>query len=364
MRLGVEAALVDGERLPGDIEVVDGRIVAVGLPGREGSGLAVPGFVDLQVNGFAGVDFLQAERDGYESAGAAMLETGVTAYLPTFITSSEEHIVAALGRVSALEPRGPRILGVHLEGPFLSSRRLGVHQAEWRRDPDLALLERLLAAGRVTLMTLAPELPGADLLIDRLVAAGVTVSIGHTDATADVAHAAFARGVRTVTHIFNAMPPLGHRDPGVAGAALAAPNVVVQVIADRVHLAEDVLRIVLAAAPGRLALVTDAMAGAGNGDGTYVLGGVPVTVSGGVATRADGALAGSVLTLIEAVRTLHSLGAPLEQAIAAATSVPASVIGRSDVGRLTVGGAADIVVLDDQLEIHRVLVRGEERVTT
>ena len=258
-----------------------------------------------------------------------MLETGVTAYLPTFITSSEEHIVAALGRVSALEPRGPRILGVHLEGPFLSSRRLGVHQAEWRRDPDLALLERLLAAGPVTLMTLAPELPGADLLIDRLVAAGVTVSIGHTDATADAAHAAFARGVRTVTHIFNAMPPLGHRDPGVAGAALATPNVVVQVIADRIHVAEDVLRIVLAAAPGRLALVTDAMAGAGNGDGTYVLGGVPVTVSRGVATRADGALAGSVLTLIEAVRTLHSLGAPLEQAIAAATSVPASVIGRS-----------------------------------
>ena len=217
MRLGVEAALVDGERLRGDVEVVDGRIVAVGVPGRGGTGLAAPGFVDLQVNGFAGVDLLQAERDGYESAGAAMLETGVTAYLPTFITSSEEHVVAALGRVSRARARGPRILGVHLEGPFLSSRRLGVHQAEWRRDPDLALLERLLAAGPVTLMTLAPELPGADLLIDRLVAAGVTVSIGHTDATADVAHAAFARGVRTVTHIFNAMPPLGHRDPGVAG---------------------------------------------------------------------------------------------------------------------------------------------------
>jgi N-acetylglucosamine-6-phosphate deacetylase len=158
------------------------------------------------------------------------------------------------------------------------------------------------------------------------------------------------------------MPPLGHRDPGAAGAALASPDVVVQVIADRIHVADDVLRIILAAAPDRLALVTDAMAGAGEGDGTYLLGEVPVTVANGVARRADGALAGSVLTLIEAVRNLHALGAPLERAIAAASAVPASVIGRNDLGRLTVGGPADVVVLDDGLEILRVLVRGEERV--
>ncbi len=362
MRLGVEAALVDGVRVPGDVEVRDGRIAAVGVPGREGAGLAVPGLVDLQVNGFAGVDLLHADSDGYAHAGDALLATGVTSYLPTFITSPEERIVAALGLVASLDLPGPRILGVHLEGPFLSSRRLGMHQAEWRRDPDPVLLDRLLAAGPVRLMTIAPELPGAEALIDRLVDAGVTVSIGHTDATAEVAHEAFARGVRSVTHLFNAMPPLAHRAPGVAGAALASNDVVVQVIADRIHLADDVLRIVLAAAPDRLALVTDAMAGAGEGDGTYLLGEVPVTVTDGVARRADGALAGSVLTLIEAVRNLHALGAPLERAIAAASAVPASVIGRSDVGRLTVGGPADVVVLDDGLEILRVLVRGEERV--
>jgi N-acetylglucosamine-6-phosphate deacetylase len=363
MRLGVEAALVDGQRIPGDVEVRDGLVVAVGLQGQTGVGLAAPGLVDLQVNGFAGVDLLDADSDGYAHVGAALLETGVTAYLPTFITSPEERVVAALERVSTLDVSGPRILGVHLEGPFLSTRRLGVHQAEWRRDPDPALLNRLLAAGPVRLMTLAPELPGADDLIDRLVAAGVVVSIGHTDATAEVAQAAFRRGVRTVTHLFNAMPPLGHREPGVAGAALASPDVVVQVIADRIHVAEDILRIVLAAAPDRLALVTDAMAGAGEGDGTYLLGEVPVIVSDGVARRKDGALAGSVLTLIEAVRNLHELGAPLERAIAAASSVPASVIGQSDVGRLTVGGPADIIVLDDNLELIRVLVRGEECVT-
>jgi N-acetylglucosamine-6-phosphate deacetylase len=257
--------------------------------------------------------------------------------------------------------RGPRVLGAHLEGPFISSERLGAHDARWRRDPEPALLDRLLAAGPVRLMTLAPELPGVEELIDRLVAEGVTVSLGHTNATAEVAHAAFARGVATVTHLFNAMRPLHHRDPGVAGAALASRDVMVQVIADRVHVADDVLRIVLAAAPDRVALVTDAIAGAGCGDGSYMLGDMPVTVVGGIARRADGGLAGSVLTLIEAVRNLHALGAPLEQAVAAVTAVPASIIGRSDVGRLTVGAPADVVVLDDRLEILRVLVRGDEQ---
>lgn len=362
MRLGVEAALLDGQLLPGDVDVVDGEIGAVGLGGRDGSGIAVPGFVDLQVNGFGGIDLLHADAEGYETAGAALLETGVTAYLPTFITSAEDRVIAALELVQRLDVVGPRILGVHLEGPFLSPNRLGAHRAEFRRDPDQALLTRLLAAGPVRLMTIAPELPGADALIDTLVNAGVTVSLGHTDATAAAAHAAFTRGATTITHLFNAMRPLGHREPGVAGAALTSPEIVVQVIADRIHVADDVLRLVLACAPARVALVTDAMAGAAKGDGSYVLGDVEVTVTDGVARRADGALAGSVLTMVEAVRNLHALGAPLEHAVAAATTIPASVIGRSDVGRLSLGGPADVVVLDDRLEIVRVLVKGEERV--
>ena len=361
MRLGVEAALVDGTFVPGDVDVQDGCIAALGLAGA-GTGIAAPGFVDLQVNGFGGVDFLDAGPEGYARAGDALLETGVTAYLPTFITSPEEHILAALEVVASLDGPGPRVLGVHLEGPFLSGARLGVHQVEWRRDPDLELLDRLLAAGPVRLVTLAPELPGADALVDRLVHADVVVSLGHTDATALEAHAAFDRGVRTVTHLFNAMRPLAHRDPGVAGAALATPGISLQVIADRIHVADDVLRIVLACAPDRLVLVTDAMAGAAQGDGTYVLGDVEVTVSNGVARRRDGALAGSVLTLVEAVRNLHELGAPLELALTAASAHPAAVIGAPELGRLAVGGRADVVVLDDRLELRRVLVGGEERV--
>src|ERR1700760_2392947 len=160
MRLGVEAALVDGTLLLGDVEVDGGVVTNVGLGGSRGRGIAVPGFVDLQVNGFGGVDFLDADAAGYRRAGDALLETGVTAYLPTLITSPEEQVLAAMREVPIDETGRPRILGMHLEGPFLSPNRLGTHEASSRRDPDLPLLERLLDAGPVRLMTLAPELAG------------------------------------------------------------------------------------------------------------------------------------------------------------------------------------------------------------
>jgi N-acetylglucosamine-6-phosphate deacetylase len=285
----------------------------------------------------------------------------VTAYLPTLITAPEERLVAALAEIPEHGP-GPRILGAHVEGPFLSPRRLGTHPPSARRDPDPALLERLLAAGPVRLVTLAPELPGALDLVDVLVARGITVSAGHSDATAEQANAAFDRGVRTVTHLFTAMRPVTHRDPGVAGVALARPDVVVQVILDGAHLAPDTVRLVWRAGAGRLALVTDSMAGAGvSGDGSYRIGDVAVEVRDGVVRRDDGVLAGSVLTMIEAVRNLHALGVPLEDALDAATRVPARVIG-AETGRIAIGAAADVVVLSEELEIERVLIGGEARV--
>ena len=361
MRLGVEAAVVHGLLVPGDVEVAEGLIAGYGLPGPNGSGVAVPGFVDLQVNGFGGVDLMCADADGYRRAGEALLETGVTAYLPTFISAPEEDVLAALGNVPS-ETRGARILGVHLEGPFLSKKRLGIHPPAARRDPDPALLERLLGAGRVRMMTLAPELPGADELIDRLLLAGIAVSCGHTDATAEEAIHAFDRGARAVTHIFNAMRPFRHRDPGLAGAALAREDVIVQMILDGVHLAEETVRVVWQAAPGRVALVTDSVAAAAMGDGSYFLAGSEIEVRDGVARSLDDVLAGSALTMIEAVRNLHGLGAPLPEAVAAATAVPARVLGEPDLGRLDVGLPADLVVLDDNLEIERVCVGGEDRV--
>jgi N-acetylglucosamine-6-phosphate deacetylase len=362
MRLGVEAALVDGTLVPGDVEIDGGAVAGVGLAGS-GRGVAAPGFVDLQVNGFAGVDFMHTDREGYARAGQAMLATGTTAYQPTFITAPEEDLLAALREVPHDDvPGGPCIIGAHIEGPFISPRRLGVHPPKWQRSPDPALLGRLLDAGGVHQVTLAPELPGAFELIDLLLARGVVVSAGHTDASAAEAHLAFDRGVRTVTHLFNAMRPLVPRDPGIGLAALARPDVTVQLIADGHHVAGDTVLVAWQAARGRLALVTDAVAATAMGDGDFALAGRRLVSSEGVVRGPEGQLAGSVLTMIDAVRNVHELGVPLEEALVAASEVPARIARRPDLGRLAPGAAADVVVLDDNLEVARVLVGGGERV--
>jgi N-acetylglucosamine-6-phosphate deacetylase len=362
VRLGVGAALVDGALVPGDVEVADGKIAAVGLASANGSGIASPGFVDLQVNGFSGVDFFSADADGYRRAGEGLLECGVTSYQPTFITSPEEELTAALAEVP-VNGAAPRVLGAHLEGPFISPHRLGTHPADARRDPDPELLERLLAAGRVSHMTLAPELPGALELVELLRERGVIVSFGHSDATAAEARDAFARGVKTVTHIFNAMRPFAAREPGLAGAALVTSDVVVQVILDGVHLAEDTARLVWQAAGGRVALVTDAIAAAHAGDGAYTIAGVDFEVEDGVARNADQVLAGSTVCMIDAVRNLVALGAPVEAALSAASALPAQIAGRPELGTLAPGTVADVLVLEDGLEIRRVLVGGEDALT-
>jgi N-acetylglucosamine-6-phosphate deacetylase len=362
MKLGVEAAIVEGDLLRGDIEIEASRIVSVGLAPTRGGGIAAPGFVDLQVNGYGGVDFAAADAAGYKAAGEALLEGGVTAYQSTLITAQEDALIAALQEVPVGEQLGPRVLGVHLEGPFLSPRRLGAHPAASRRDPDRVLLERLLAAGPVAQVTLAPELPGALELVDLLQQRRIVVSCGHSDATAAEAYAAFDRGVGTVTHLFNAMRPFAHRDPGIAGAALVRDDVIVQVILDGHHLAAEVAQLVRRAAPGRLALVTDAIAAAGTTASSCTLGGIEVEIRNGVARRDDGVLAGSVVTMIDAVRNLHALGASFVDAVAAATSTPARAARRPGLGVLRPGGEADVVVLDDRLEIRRVLRAGLEHV--
>jgi N-acetylglucosamine-6-phosphate deacetylase len=359
VRLSVGAALVEGRLVPGDVEIADGRVARVGLSSANGTGIAAPGFVDLQVNGFAGVDFFSADAEGYRRAGDALLESGVTAYQPTFITSPENELTAALREVPQ-NGSAPHVIGAHLEGPFIAPERLGTHPVESRRDPDCGLLERLLAAGPVSHVTLAPELQGAYELMDLLRARGVTVSCGHSNATAIEAREAFARGAKTVTHIFNAMRPFAAREPGLAGAALFSPDVVVQVILDGVHLADDTARLVWQAAPGRVALVTDAISAAGAGDGSYTLAGVDFDVENGVARRADRVLAGSTVPMMEAVRNLVALGALVDAALAAATEVPARIAGRPDLGTLQPGARADVVVLDDSLEIVRVLVGGND----
>jgi N-acetylglucosamine-6-phosphate deacetylase len=362
VRLGVDAVLDAGWLRSGDVEVHDGLVTTVGLP-PAGSGLvASRGFVDLQVNGFAGVDLLTADEAELRTLRRALAATGVQAWQPTLITSAEEDTLRAIRVLSTTsdEPDGARSLGIHLEGPFLSPERLGTHPPAHRRDPDLALLRRLLDAGPTTYVTLAPELPGATGLLDELRARGITVSLGHTAADAATAHAAFDRGARTVTHLFNAMAPFQPRSPGVVGAALSRDDVVVQLIVDGHHLAPETVRLVTRAARNRFALVTDATAAAGLGEGTYRLGEVELHVRGGAVRRQDGTLAGSALTMPEAVANLVSLGVPLAEAVSAATHVPARLVGHEELADLRPGVPADLVVLDGSGTLRRTLLRGEE----
>ncbi|HEX6255586.1 MAG TPA: N-acetylglucosamine-6-phosphate deacetylase [Euzebyales bacterium] len=344
--------------MAGDVEVDDGRIAAVGRAPAGREGLAVPGLIDLHVHGCGGVDFLTADGDAWDRGRRYLLAAGVTAFRPALMTAPPGMMIAALGRLASLRGESPRMLGAHLEGPFLAPNRLGAHDPRHRRDPDIALLERLLAAGPVGEVTLAPELPGALDLVELLTGRGVTVSVGHTDATAAQARAAFDAGARSVTHLCNAMRPLHHRDPGVVAAALTAGAVTVELVVDGHHLDDDMVRVIWRCAGDRVALVTDGTAAAGMTDGTYRTGGIVLTVEDGVVRNPRGALAGSALTMIDAVRNLHALGVDRAAAVMAATRVPADLAGRPDLGRLHPGAAADVVVLDDRFAVRETFVAG------
>lgn len=355
-------AIVGGEVVDGDVDVVDGEIAAVGLPGP-GAGVAIPGLVDLQVNGYAGHDVSAASPDELLELGAALARDGVLWYQPTVVTGAVDDMCAALGRIAEAVARPPgrraRILGAHLEGPFISAGRAGAHEPGHIRDPSKEILDRLLGTPcPVTQMTLAPELAGAFELIEELVRRRVGVSLGHTDADATFAHAAFDAGARSVTHLYNAMRPFWHRDPGIAGAALVRDDVVVGVIADGIHLAGEALLVAWRAARHRLVVVSDAMAAAGKGDGIHKLGPIDVTVVDGIARTWDGSLAGAARPLLDGVRLLVTLGVPLAEAVAAVTSTPASLLGREGIAGLRPGAPADVVVLDDELRLRDVLVGG------
>lgn len=363
MRLGVSAALVDGTLIDGDVTIDGDSVTAVGVAGAGGRGVAVPGFVDAHINGIAGVDFLTADADGYVRASEALAAVGVVAYQPTFVSSPRDAYAAPLSAAAAamVEPgSGAHVLGVHLEGPFLSREWPGAHDPANLLAPDIELAERLCEAGPVTMMTLAPELEGALELVERLVARGVTVSIGHSDADAAMAHAAFDSGARAITHIHNAHRRWRPRDPGPAGVALARPEVWVQAIIDGVHLAPESAFGVFLAAGRRFCLVTDAIEAAGMPPGSYRLGDREVHVEGGAVRLADGTLAGSVLAMDAAVRNLVGSGAPLPNAVHAAATAPARLLGRDDLGTLRPGVAANIAVLNDELEVERTVVNGQE----
>ena len=351
--------LLDGDRI---------AQVGGGAPPRApdvdlGDATVVPGFVDLHVHGGGGASFESGTSDAADVVAAAHLAQGTTSMAASLVTDTRDRMVSAVRELALLVHDG-RLAGVHLEGPWLSPHRSGAHQPGSLTAPDPESVDALLRAGdgAVRMVTLAPELPGGIDAVRRLVDAGVVAAIGHTDATYDQARAALETGARLGTHLFNAMRPLHHREPGTAGALLDSP-VDVELIADGVHLHPAVLRTVFAAKPGRCILVTDAMAAAGAPDGDYTLGQMAVAVREGVARLADGsgdgAIAGSTLTMDAAVRfAVRTAGLPLLAVVHAASTAPARAWGLDDVGALEAGRRADLVVLDDDLEVVRVMRAG------
>jgi N-acetylglucosamine-6-phosphate deacetylase len=362
---------------PGAIVVDGGRIIDVvsGIP-RGGadavllkSGLLIPGLVDLQVNGAFGVDLVAATADDWHRLGRLLPTTGVTAFLATFITAPIDVLTAALGRARAaraeLQVRRDtaQLLGVHLEGPFLSSVYRGAHDPAYLVDPTAERLDRLLAAGAdglLALSTLAPERSRGIDAVRRLADAGVLVSVGHSDATADVVAAAAEAGARMVTHLFNAQRGIHHREPGVAGQALVDPRLTSGLIADLHHVAPQIVRLAFTAAPGRIALVTDSAAAAGMSPGRYELGGqVTKLPADGPPLRADGTIAGSALRLDHGISNAVAAGVDLVTAIDAASRVPADLVRSADRGRLTPGARADLVWLGDDLHAQATWIDGQ-----
>jgi N-acetylglucosamine-6-phosphate deacetylase len=358
MRLGVAAALIDGNLVAGDVSISGGVIDEIGLSPAGPAGLAVPGFIDVQINGFNGVDFTDAGPDDYERVGEELAATGVTSFQPTLIALPPDSYFRALERLRATSIRNARIIGMHLEGPFLSPVRCGAHDPENMLDPDPVLMRRFLEAGPVTHVTIAPELPGALDVIEVLVAEGVVVALGHTDADAGASHAAFDRGARSVTHIFGAQRPWKHRDPGISGAALVRNDVFITAIVDGVHLAPEAVQLAANAAGDRFVLMTDAISAAGRPDGVHHLGDRTIILSDGACRLENGTLAGSVVTMDQSVRNLIELGLDPVRAIAAATSSPAAMLRRSDLGSIRPGSVADVCVLDDSYHVTRTIFDG------
>jgi N-acetylglucosamine-6-phosphate deacetylase len=369
-----------GELLDAGILIRDGEIEAIGprsgmnLPAgaaelRASDKIAVPGFVDVHIHGAGGHDVMEGSAAAIAAVARTLARHGTTSFVATTVTASPdetckslEGIARYIGSQRETDESLAEVLGIHFEGPFLSSARRGVHPTEWLRLPSTDLLERFLnaSAGNARILTIAPELLGAMPCIDAARKAGVVVGMGHTDATYEQARAAIAHGVRHAIHVYNAMRPFSHRDSGVIGAVLTSPEVTAELIADGVHVDETAMRMLLQA-KGRagVILISDGISATGMPDGTYMLGKFEVTVSGGVCRNSEGKLAGSTLTLDRALRNIVALGTPFADTVRMLTLNPATLLGiEFKKGALRTGADADIVLLDEGLQIAGVWARG------
>ncbi len=371
-RFAIRGRMLLGTRLTqGMMRIQDGKIAEI-QTGNQSMGsweaiemrdaaYIVPGFIDLQVNGGFGVE-VGEDPEAIRALAAHLPETGVTAFLPTVITSPHEFypkVIAAFE--AARDAPGARPLGLHLEGPFLSPERHGAHRRDLIQQADPRLLDALLESDAVRLMTLAPERSDAPERIRKLREHNVVVSLGHTDATYEQFEAGAAAGARMATHLYNAMSPFAHRAPGAIGAALLDDRITVGLIADGVHSHPASLRLAFQMKhASRIALVTDMMAAAGMPPGTYTLGGQAVCVDGTSARLADGTLAGSLLTMDQAVRNiLEWVRINLADSLRMASETPARLLGLTNVGAIRAGMDADLVLLDRDVRVQATIIRGD-----
>jgi N-acetylglucosamine-6-phosphate deacetylase len=379
-------ALTPLEEIPDALILVeDGRITAIGpraalaVPAGareiDARGLtAIPGFVDVHIHGAAGHDVMEGTPAALAAVAECVARHGTTSLVATTVSASLDQTLRSLegiARAIRMQPRPARdsvpmadCLGIHLEGPFLSPARRGVHPAEHLIPPSAATFARFLTAaeGFARILTLAPELPGAEECIAAASSAGLVAAVGHTDASYEETQRAIECGVRHAVHVFNAMRPFSHRETGVLGAVLTDPRVTAEVIADGVHVDDPALRLLLAAKGfDGVVLVSDGTAATGMPDGSFRLGPLEVTVAGGVCRNREGKLAGSTLTLDRAVRRMVSLGVPLGAAVQMATLNPARLLGmEARKGALAPGADADILLLDSSLQMKGVITRGAE----
>jgi N-acetylglucosamine-6-phosphate deacetylase len=363
-RLITPVGIVDGW-----LETTGQKITAVGPgwpPGSADRDLArrwvVPGFVDIHVHGGAGADYVAGDHTSARQIVDLHRHHGTTTSLASLVTADLDTLTRTLGSLADLVD--DRLLaGIHLEGPFLSPARCGAHEPSLLMAPDPDVVGRLLTAGRgaVRMVTLAPELPNATEAVATFRRAGVTVALGHTDATYEQTRAAIDAGATVGTHVFNAMRPLHHREPGPVPALLEDDRVTVELICDGVHVHLAAVRLVLVTAGShRVALITDAMAATGAGDGDYQLGGTTVRVEDGIARVVnDGTIAGSTLTMDRAFRRAVDAGATVEKAALMCSTTPATTLGMAgQVGSITVGRDADLVLLEEDLTVHAVMAKG------
>jgi N-acetylglucosamine-6-phosphate deacetylase len=353
----------------GSITATGDQITGIGGPDPAGpvssedlhGGWLVPGFVDIHVHGGGGATYTTGDPDQARAAADFHLRHGTTTTLASLVTSPPDLLRAATVRLAPLVAEG-MLAGIHYEGPYLSTVRCGAQNPEHLRAPDIAELSALLdaAPGAVRMVTIAPELPNAITAIEWLAARGVIVAIGHTDATYQQTLAGVAAGASVGTHVFNGMRQPHHREPGPVYALLGSPHVVCELIADGVHLHAGTLRFATGVTgPDRATLITDAMAAAGMADGEYELGDQPVTVADGVARLAgSGAIAGSTLTMDAALRHAVAAGVSMLDAVTMAATTPAGILGLTDRGVIAPGKRADLVVLDDDLRVRKVMRAG------